>query len=56
MPYRNAVLFIWIVQSVATRELNIYERNWVVSKNYINIDDDYRACIREGKKEDGSVM
>ena len=41
---------------MATRELNIYERSWVVSKNYINTDDDYRASMRKGKKEDGRVM
>lgn len=46
MLYKNAVLFI---VGSATRELNIYRNNWVVSKPYVN-SDDYRA-YKEGKEE-----
>lgn len=48
MLYKNVVLFM--VRFIATRELNIYWRNWAVSKTYVNTGGDYRAYIRSKKR------
>lgn len=51
MLYKNVVLCI--VGVLATRQLNIYQRNWVVSRTHVNNAGDLYK--KKGKEKDGQL-